>query len=141
MTEHMLKILAEKPPIYDECAKQFTMHPETVFAYGDTLYAPAGGHIPKDLAIHEATHCGQQEWSQEKAAAWWKRYLAEPEFRKDQEGEAYGKQYEAICAVVKDRNERVRQLHYLALQFSGVQYGNVVSYKEAYEIIKKRSHV
>lgn len=133
-----MKIAIAKPPIYDEAKKLFDLKEDqvTLFTYGDTCYNPAGVNITKDLIAHEETHMRQQEYSETVAGLWWKRYFADPEFRMNQEIEAYHAQYQKICTTVKQRDARTRNLWGLAKHLSGPMYGHIITHTQALHLIK-----
>lgn len=88
-----MKIVVGNPPNIEEIIKHFPDRPtNTVYCYGDTLYNPDGNQVPEDVVYHEYIHSKQQTDPE----VWWKRYLIDPEFRKNQEVEAYSAQYEYI---------------------------------------------
>ena len=148
-----MKILNEKPPIWDAACAAFKVNPgATVFTYGEKLYNPAGIDIPDHLMVHEETHSEQQlafvaperrtaeNWD-EGAALWWGKYLREPAFRLEQEAQAYAKQFAFICRQIKDRNRRFKIGMDLANILSGPLYGRCIGTNEAYQLIKKLSNV
>ena len=127
-----MRIINEKPPIYEDALKAFNFNPDTtVFTYGDNLYNPAGLTIHTDLLIHEMVHMEQQKHDDTVAKIWWQRYIQDTAFRLDQELEAYGEQYRYICGQVKDKNKRYRILRILAGFLSGPMYGNIISMRDA----------
>ena len=133
------QISFETPPVWDRVKEMFTIGGGTLFAYGDTVYNPGKIRIGEDLLRHEETHLEQQDGSREKAAEWWDQYLADPEFRIQQEVEAYGEQFKFICRNAnngKYRNQQARWLHALAGQLSSPMYGSVIKHAEAYRRIK-----
>lgn len=134
-----MKISLSKPPVYDECLREFpTIEDDRpVFSYGDTLYNPFNIAVPDHLTAHEERHAEQQGHDDSVAAIWWKRYLADPVFRTEQEVEAYGAQYRFICGRVKDKNARYRSLHIMAQKLSGPMYGGCVSYTDAMRRIRE----
>jgi hypothetical protein len=129
----------EKPPawIYDACIKQFDISKNTVWTFADTIYNPDNADIPIHLIVHETTHAEQQQHNEEVATAWWKRYLADPQFRVEQEIEAYHNQYKFICTKVKDRNAPFKNLHILAQFMCEKMYGNCISYTDAIRRIRE----
>lgn len=133
-----MKILHTKPPIYDRAAAAFGLKENDIvyFTYGDTIYNPAGQPIPPDLIVHEETHGEQQDLHPDVAKVWWERYLHDPEFRIEQEAEAYGAQYRWLCRQKRDRNARARMLHVLAMALSGPMYGSAIAYSAAAEKIR-----
>lgn len=141
--EKEMQVSFEKPPVWEEANKLFKLDGRTgvVFTYGDTIYNPWKVNIPQDLIEHEKTHAKQQNWSTDEAKIWWEKYIADPEFRIQQEVEAYGRQYRFLCKTNKDRNKRARILWELAEMCSGPLYGNAVSFNEAMNRIRKSSGV
>lgn len=128
-----MKIVIAYPPNYEEIKKAFNPPKTVVFTYGDTIYNPNNGLIGTDLMIHEGTHEIQQSLDPKK---WWDRYLIDPQFRVDQEIEAYHNQYKYLKDMIKDRNQLFRHLHRLASDFSSPIYGGCISYQQAVERIK-----
>src|SRR3989338_9900589 len=131
-----IKVSNEKPPIWDDVCGAFGIKPEAYFTYGDTIYNPSKLPLIADIIEHEKVHMEQQKHNDVDAALWWGRYLREPEFRLDQEARAYGRQYEVICSVVKDRNHRNRYLMALSRSLSGPLYNNSIGQVEAMQLIK-----
>jgi len=133
-----MKIINERPPIWDSVIAAGMRPDETrvIFTYGDKIYNPGGTEISEDVMEHEETHSEQQGLDPD---AWWARYLTDPIFRIAQESEAYAKQYDFMCARVRDRNRRNQFLIYLAGQLSGPMYGNVIDGNGAIKMIKSKS--
>lgn len=131
-----MKIVYEKPPIWDEANKHFKLQKGVVFTYGDTIYNPDGAIITPDLLIHEQTHSKQQEYNNTVAHIWWLKFFEDPQFRLEQEVSAYAAQYRYICAKVKDPNARDRNLRELGRQLSGPIYGNIITHYAAMQAIK-----
>jgi len=137
-----MKILREKPPIYDNLIKAgLRFNPETtIFTYGDTIYNPTKvEELPDNLIAHEETHSKQQLNTEGGPDAWWERYIGDQYFRIDQEAEAYGRQYEFICRTMKDRNRRCKVLWDLAFILASPTYGSVIDTSDARRMIEKRS--
>lgn len=135
-----MQISNEKPPCWEEANKLFKLEEldlGTVFTYGDTLYNPSNVPISQDLFAHEETHGHQQEHNDTVAGLWWKRYIADPAFRLDQEVEAYGAQYAFLCQREKDRNKRAQMLWRIATALAGPMYGNIVTHSEAMRRIRE----
>lgn len=136
------KISFEKPPVYDDICKAFGIIPRNVyFTYGDTIYNPDKLDIPLEIIEHEKVHMEQQKHNDKDATLWWGKYLREPEFRLNQEARGYGRQYETICKIIKDRNHRDRYLRQLATSLSGPLYNNIISHIEAMKLIKSFSKI
>lgn len=133
-----MKILEERPPIWDQVISRWNINPEsTVFTFGDTLYNPGKNPIPEHLMRHEETHSVQQGHTDEGAAKWWVRYLDDPHFRIDQEAEAFAVQYLYFCNNVShDRNQQARFLFEMAARLSSPTYGSVIGSTDATKMIK-----
>jgi len=129
-----MNISKEYPPNIKKIRDAFPIDVNTVFTYGDTLYAPlVTFRIPPDLIEHETVHKIQQGDDPE---LWWDRYIFDPEYRYVQELQAYRSQYKFYCGKVKDRNARTRFLVRLAHDFSSPLYGNIVKFFDAVALIK-----
>ena len=88
-----MKILKSLPPNFEEIGKYFPLDlPEflPIFTYGDTIYCPHTSEIPADIEKHEEIHMIQQGTQPD---LWWKKWIADPDFRLRQELEAYAVQY------------------------------------------------
>lgn len=139
-----MKIAIAKPPCWDEANKLFQLDKlkkGTVFTYGDVIYNPDNLPMSDHLIAHEEEHGRQQQHDEHVASLWWKRVIADPAFRIDQEARAYGVQYAFICKRVKDRNKRVTYLLEMARMLAGEMYGNCVSQQEAMRLIRLHSKV
>lgn len=125
-----MKISTQFPPNYDlirfafpDCEKY-----RATFCYGDTIYNPFAVNILPDVEHHESIHSKQQG---DRPDIWWNKYITDPQFRLEQEIEAYGEQYAFAKTLVK----RVKMIDWLkgrlAMSLSGGLYGNLISYGEA----------
>ena len=127
-----MKIVNTPPPNYKEIQKYFpdaNYEKGVLFTYGNTCYCKS---ITPDLVVHEEIHTRQQTNPDE----WWNKYFTDKQFRLEQEVEAYRNQWIYIDNNVKDRNQKARMLHKIAVDLSGSLYGNLVSYNEAISLIK-----
>lgn len=148
-----MKVLMQKPPIWDDVCIAFGIKAEAWFTYGDTIYCVDVPFPPAEIIEHEHVHMEQQlafvpdecrtiENIKEGAALWWGKYLRDPEFRLDQEARAYAKQYAFICnKIIKDRNRRSKFLIQLARSLSGPLYNKIIGQIEAMKLIKKYSNI
>lgn len=135
-----MEIIVDFPPNFTELSKTFDLSKrQPVFTHGETLYNPFDIDISDDLMAHENVHEYQQ--SGMGSEEWWSLYLESPEFRYDQEAAAYGQQYRFFCIDIKDRNQRFRILHQLALALSSELYGHCCTYAEAVQKIRTDSDV
>lgn len=123
-----MKIVVDRPPVWDRCEKVFPLSGYEIFAYGDIIYNPGGFKIPQWLIDHEKVHQKQQG---EDVEGWWDRYLVDAEFRYEMEFEAHQAEYRSYCRHVKDRNARAGYLIIVAKKLAAPLYGSVVSVKEA----------
>lgn len=128
-----MKVVVGYPPMYDEIAAAFEISPRAIFAWGDIIYNPSKGRVSKDLIAHEEVHMEQQAGE---PVRWWKRYIAEDQFRLDQEVEAYRRQYQFLCSQNRNRNYQFQVLAAMALLLSGPMYGYLTSQSNAMELIK-----
>lgn len=129
-------ILREYPPNYSDIKQILKSVPESmIFTFGSTIYNPSGNEISPNLMAHEEQHMAQQG---NDPTIWWRRYLIDPAFRASQEIPAYQVQYQALKREVKDRNKLHTYLMFLASELSGPAYGEILSFQEAYEAIKRQ---
>lgn len=124
------------PPNYEEILKHFDVSSEdVVFTYGNVIYNPKHLTLSDHLVIHERVHAKQQK--EMGVEAWWEKYFYSPEFRLQQEIEAYGAQYR----FVKDQEDYTAAtkkafLTELAFDLSGSIYGNIINYQKAESAIR-----
>lgn len=128
-----MNIVTARPPCYDQAQKAFGFSDDDViyFTYGNTIYNPTGHHIADHIIRHEEVHAEQQQHDPVVAKIWWDRYIADAEFRLQQEVEAYGAQYKFICAKKKDKNTQIRTLWDLAEHLAAPLYGSCITQAEA----------
>lgn len=130
-----MKIIYDFPPNYAAIAKAFKIEGDSsvVFTYGETLYVPGGTKVSLDkpLMKHEETHVRQQRAMG--VEAWWERFLIDPEFRFEQELEAYREQYRSMAAL--PLGMRVAYLTHISKALAGEIYGNLMTWPEALEAI------
>ena len=133
-----VKILTRQPPNIEAIRARFGDIPKTaVFAYGKTIYNPSGSAIAQPTLVHEITHFAQQALTNPET--WWDRYLADPQFRLDQEIEACSNEYNSLREMVRDRNRLNHFLNAIARSLASTQYGNMVGYSQALRLIKNHA--
>ncbi len=132
-----MKIVNGWPPNIERIRAAFDLTGvDAVFTYGDTLYNPTKYPVDPALMAHEETHTKQQAEAGG-PDAWWGRFIAEPEFRAEQEIAAYREQLRATKRLIKDRNVVARQVYLWAAALAGEMYGKCLSHAEATHRIKK----
>jgi len=130
-----LKIVKNYPPNYEQIRKVLEPADGALFTYGDTLYCPTNPElIDGPLMAHEEVHSRQQEAMGKDE--WWKEYLENVGFRREQELEAYKVQYKEAKKIIKDRNVLFDFLRNLANGLASEMYGGVVGTNEAMSLIK-----
>jgi|ERR1035437_1511970 hypothetical protein len=136
-----MQIKYTTPPNWDKIVAKFNVKEtdHNYYTYGDCIYIPSRIQVTQDILRHEMTHAEQQNHDENVANIWWQNYIHDPEFRLDQEVEAYGNQYYFLCQNNKDRNKQARILHEFASVLAGPLYNNCVEYQEAYRRIKESS--
>lgn len=139
--------LPKNPPNFEMISKAF---PEVlkrrgvVYTYGGIVFNPDDGPIDECLGLHEACHSLQQEKLGKGAKGpdkWWKKFITDPKFRKEQELEAFAVQYRRYCELNSDRNKRASYLMKLAGNFASPVYGSVVTQQEAVQLIRYHAGV
>lgn len=142
-TEDQFEVIVGKPPVFDMVAQAFQINPiNALFTYGNKIYNPGDMDIPEYLIVHEKVHMQQQDFSEQGAVMWWGKFLRDPEFRLDQEAQAYGKQYGYMCATMKQFAgiyARLKLRSDLARILAGPLYNFCTSHGEAMGLINKYS--
>lgn len=123
-----MKILKEKPPIYDKCVEKFGVDWEdgVIFTYGENIYCK--NDLPENKIVHESVHIKQQGDNPDE---WWERYFNDTEFRLVQEVEAYRAETQWANYKIRDRNNRMRLIMQNAKDLSSPMYGSIISFQEA----------
>lgn len=120
-------IVGQKPPNWNVLVKKFNIKwEETAVTYGNNIYSSKP--ISKNLTVHELVHVRQQR---ENVGVWWAKYIRSPEFRVQQEIEAYKAQLKYIAQCTKDRNYIAKARAAFVVLLSGEMYGNCISFAEA----------
>lgn len=130
-----MKIVAAYPPNIQAISAHFPVTDETVFAYSPDIYVPSGKHLEDHLILHETIHIEQQK---EKPEAWWEMYLTDPDFRLSQELMAFAAQY-ALITRTRPVKTQHQALFDFAKNLSGELYGNIISYRDAENAIRKKA--
>ena len=134
-----MKQSTEKPPNWEAIKKFFpevdSPNWKPIFCYGDTIYNPTKQDLANrpDLIVHEEVHMKQQGKSPD---FWWERYFLNPEFRLEQEVEAYRAQYKYMSKHIKDRETLAWFLSEISRDLSSELYGNIISKQDAWSRIR-----
>ena len=113
-------IINELPPNFEQIKAAFPRagNPGVVFAYCPDIYNPSGITLPPALIAHENVHMERQTaWLQQK---WWEQYIADSEFRYNEELLAHVAEFKALKAG--DRNASARLLMSPALRLVAPLY-------------------
>lgn len=134
-----MKIITAYPPNFRDILAVFprARDPNTVFAYGDTLYSPTPGPVAPSVVAHEWAHGERQQAygafpedsPQKPVDAWWVRYLADPDFRLAEELIGHRAEYRWLLEH-DPRNER-RHRDAIAKRLSGPLYNRMISFADA----------
>ena len=122
------EICIDYPPLYDEIAVAFNLHPNdgVIFSWGERIYNPGGSVIPPQLIAHEVVH-GQRQLKgtnthEMNVWDWWRRYMASWEFRLAEEIPAHRAEYQHVMAN-GNRQERRSALKVTAERLAAPLYG------------------
>lgn len=109
-----MKIEIANPPNFDKILTAFpnANRPGVIFAFGDTIYNPSGIVIPPPLIAHEEVHGRRQKFllklDHDGPSRWWESYIADPEFRYNEELHAHAAELLAFKKIITDRNQRAK---------------------------------
>ena len=126
----------EYPPNYSRIIDVLgTSNGDILFAYYPHIYNPGGSNVSPDLLLHENIHLEQQKSIG--VDEWWKRYLADNQFRYEQELIAFAGQYAYGKKVYKTKISD-QMLSDFALLLSGPMYKTGVSYQQVHVAIRRK---
>ena len=122
------------PPVYERAKELWGVDFDSVvFTYGDTIHSKSP--LSADLLAHELVHVRQQTLIGRDE--WWMKYFADPQFRLEQETEAYRAQYKWFMGNLTNREGVARMLVWLASLLSGEMYGKLITRSEAIKLLSK----
>ena len=135
--DERMNIVKAFPPNYAKVRKAFPeiRGRQIVFCWGNKIYNPSGGEVMEHIVVHEMVHRKQQG---DKIEEWWDKYLADKQFRFDQELEAYATQY-AFAKPLLNTKGIALFLGVIATDLSGSMYGNLVPYEKAATMIRHKA--
>lgn len=124
-----MRIVIDYPPLFDEIDACFRVRGKhgVLYAWGDRIYNPSGVHVSDELIAHERVH-GTRQGSD--ITGWWRRYMAEPAFRLEEEIAAHRAEYEWLAGH-GSRNERRAALKRVAARLASPLYGRMVTPADA----------
>jgi hypothetical protein len=125
----------EYPPMIKEIDEAFhVIGKPIIYAWGDTIYNPMKVPMYPQYFGHEAVHGMRQG---EDIEGWWRRYIADPEFRLNEEIPAHMVEYAVFRDRHKDRNQRSGYMHKVARKLASPLYGSLITYKDAKALLEK----
>lgn len=130
-----MKIVRGRPPNFDAIVAVIpaAARPGVMFTFGDSIYATDGREISSWLIAHEEVHSLRQGGSPER---WWKEYLADPNFRFEEEAVAHKIEWLTwIKTGQRNRHQRRAMMAIVAGRLAGPLYGRMVDFDKAKEII------
>jgi hypothetical protein len=134
----------EYPPMIKEIDAAFhVIGKPIIYAWGDTIYNPMKVPMYPQYFGHEAVHgMRQMEFNIEGSNLnsienWWRRYIADPEFRLNEEIPAHMVEYAVFRDRHKDRNQRSGYMHKVARKLASPLYGSLITYKDAKALLEK----
>lgn len=135
----MMELVRERPPLFDEIDAAFNVKGAPIlFAWGAVIYAPSGiVDVGRHMQAHEEVHGMRQLAYPGGVEAWWRRYIADPEFRLAEEIVAHVAEYRSRCKDGGGRNERRRCLSITAARLAAPLYGSLISVQDAKRAITK----
>jgi hypothetical protein len=130
-----MKIVRAFPPNYAALCAAFPIRgrPGIIFSYGDTIYNPAGNPLSEALKVHEDVHGRRQNGN---PAEWWERYIADKDFRRDEEIAAHCAEAAYVLAIAANRQARRGGVVAIADRLSSPMYGGLMTKREALALLR-----
>lgn len=131
------RIVYDFPPMYDDIDAAFNVRGKPViFAWGDKVYMPGQAcGLSKALTAHEAVHCERQLKYPGGIEAWWRRYIADQQFRLDEEIPAHRAELAVLEARAKSPSMRSHAVSRTAARLAAPLYGNLITVSEAKRVL------
>jgi len=120
-----MKIVRGRPPLFDQIDAKFNILGKPIlFSWGTDIFIPTGNlEISAALMAHEKVHGARQLAYSGGIEMWWLRYIADINFRRDEEVLAHRAEYRHLCDHAGGRNQRRRHLSMIASKLSHPLYG------------------
>lgn len=130
-----MKIIRAFPPNYAALCAAFPIRgrPGIIFSYGDAIYNPSGHSLSEALKVHEDVHGRRQNGN---PAEWWERYIADKDFRRDEEIVAHCAEAACVLANADNRQARRAGLISIADRLSSPIYGGLMTKREALALLR-----
>ncbi|MES2671591.1 MAG: hypothetical protein V4673_14400 [Pseudomonadota bacterium] len=129
-----MRIIKDVPPLFDEIDAAFNIKGQPVIpAWGDKIYAPMQqGELSRALLLHEQVH-GQRQAGD--VTGWWRKYIADPEFRLAEEIPAHQAELAHLLTKAKGPAMRAHCLSRVAARLAAPLYGNLITIAEAKKVL------
>lgn len=112
---------------------------ETIFAYAPEIYVPSGKPLSEALIAHESVHIERQLAYRSShgigVKGWWRHYLADVQFRYEEELLAHRAEYQYMIQNATCRQMRRSALKMVGTRLASQLYGGLVSRAQAMEAI------
>jgi hypothetical protein len=119
-----VKVINLFPPNWREINAAFNVRGKPViYCYGDAIYNPQRISVGPDLLAHERVHSLRQGRHPD---MWWRRYIADVEFRLQEEIPAH----RAELGVSGDLDKIARRL-------AGPLYGSLITFGRAVDLLER----
>jgi hypothetical protein len=145
----MMRVVRDRPPLFDLIDQAFNIRGKPVLiSWGRLICVPTGSlDISPALMVHEQTHGDRQLFycppgagirlvEAERIVLWWQRYIADIDFRRDEEVLAHRAEYRHLCDHAGGRNQRRRHLSILATKLSHPLYGPMMNKAAARKVLE-----
>ncbi|HEX6992373.1 MAG TPA: hypothetical protein VF151_10825 [Gemmatimonadales bacterium] len=132
-----MEIVIARPPMFEEIDATFNVAGKPIlFAWGDKIYNPENAPVTRALQAHEYVHGTRQGHADRNIEAWWKRYIADPQFRLEEEIPAHRAEYQFLRRSTRDRNRWNAYLVTVAGKLASPLYGKLVTDAQARQMLR-----
>lgn len=128
------EVVQGRPPNFDQIEAVFPHASRTgvIFAWGGIIYKTGFRPLPPQLMAHEIVHCerqGDDPWP------WWEKYLADVDFRREEEILAHIAELRCLVEGGASRPLRRRATMHVAKRLSSPLYNGMISLAEARKVL------